>query len=198
MDWDNPDVQSGKNYETALKHGKQIVIMEPVKGGCLASVPKDAENLFKSHNASASAASWAIRFAASLENILVVLSGMSSMEQMKDNAAYMKDFKVLTKDEKSILDKAAGLIKGMTVIPCTNCSYCVEDCPQKISIPDLLSLYNNYKRYGPVQDIMNGYRFDTASGGKASTCIACKKCEEHCPQHITVSDWMKEIAKTFE
>jgi predicted aldo/keto reductase-like oxidoreductase len=198
IDWDNPDVQSGKNYETALKHGKQIIVMEPVKGGCLASLPEDAEKLLKSHNSSANAASWAIRFAASLENILVVLSGMSSMEQMKENASFMKDFKAFTKEEKNILDRAAGIISGMAAIPCTNCAYCVEDCSQKISIPDLLSLYNNYKRYGPVQDIMNGYRFETSSGGKASACIACKKCEEHCPQHIPVTEWMKEIAKIFE
>ena len=198
MDWDSPNVQSGKNFETALKHGKQIIVMEPVKGGCLASLPEDAVKLLKSHNSSAGLVSWAIRFAASLENVMVVLSGMSAMDQMTDNVSYMKDFKPFTKEEKDILNKAAAIVSGMTAIPCTNCKYCVDDCQQKIPIPQLLSIYNNYKRYGLVQDIINDYKFTTNSKGKASACTACKKCEEHCPQHIHVTDWMKELVKIFE
>jgi predicted aldo/keto reductase-like oxidoreductase len=198
IDWDNAAIQSGKCYQTAVKYGKAVIIMEPVKGGCLASLPDEADKLLKAYNPAASAASWAIRFAASLENVMVVLSGMSTLEQMVDNIAFMREFNPLNKDEEAIIKKATGIINSTIAIPCTGCAYCIEGCPQKIPIPRYFTLYNNQNLYGLLPTLINGYAFASSNGGKASACIDCKQCEEHCPQHIAIADWLKETAKVFE
>ncbi|GHU12724.1 Fe-S oxidoreductase [Spirochaetia bacterium] len=198
IDWDDKGIQSRKCHETALKHGTPVVVMEPVKGGCLASLPEEADKLFKAHNANAGSASWAIRFAASLDKTIVVLSGMSSFEQLADNAAFMRDFKPLNDEERVIIKKAAEIISANIAIPCTGCMYCVEGCPQKIPIPRYFSLYNNQKQYGLIPSIIGSYAFASDGVGKAKDCIACKQCEEHCPQHIAIADNLKEVAKVFE
>ena len=198
IDWDDKNIQSRKCHETALKHNTPVVVMEPVKGGCLASLPPEADKLFKAHNAAASAASWAIRFTASLENTIVVLSGMSSIEQLADNAAFMRDFKPLNADEQAVIKKAAEIINSKIAIPCTGCMYCVEGCPQKIPIPQYFSLYNNQKVYGLIPSIIGSYAFMSDGVGKAKDCIACAQCEGHCPQHIAIVDNLKEVAKVFE
>jgi predicted aldo/keto reductase-like oxidoreductase len=172
--------------------------MEPVKGGCLATPPAEAEKLFKAHNGAPSAASWAIRFAASLENTLVVLSGMSSFEQLADNASFMRDFKPFDAGEQAIIKKAAEIIKSNIAIPCTDCKYCVEGCPQKIPIPQYFSLYNSQNNYGLIPSIVGGYGFASNNAGKAKDCIACKQCEEHCPQHIPIVDNLRKVAQVFE
>jgi predicted aldo/keto reductase-like oxidoreductase len=198
LDWENVSIQSRQCYEVAVKHKKPLVVMEPVKGGVLASIPPEAESLFKAYNEKASAASWAIRFAASLENVMIVLSGMSTFEQIVDNTAYMRNFEPLNNAERAIIKQAAEIINSKTAIPCTACAYCVEGCPQKIPIPQYFSLYNDQKRFGLTM-LQTGYYVNlTAEHGKASDCIGCKQCEEHCPQHIAIVDALKEAAKVFE
>jgi hypothetical protein len=198
VDWDNKAIQSGECYKTALKYNKSIMVMEPVKGGCLASLPEEAEKLLKEHNSTDSMATWAMRFAGSLENVLVVLSGMSTIEEITDNAACLRNVKPFSEQEEAVIKKAARIINDNIAIPCTNCAYCLDDCPRKIHIPQFFTLFNNYKRYGLLQTLINTYEFFASKTNKASACINCKKCEEQCPQHINIIDWLKEVAKVFE
>jgi predicted aldo/keto reductase-like oxidoreductase len=195
VDWDNEAIQSGKCYEVCVKHGKPVMVMEPVKGGSLASVPAEAARLFKAQNPTASAASWAIRYAASLENVRVVLSGMSSFEQMADNVSYMKDFAPLTDAEQATVRDVAAIITKATAIPCTGCRYCVSNeppCPKNIPIPEIFALYNNMRQFGHLWHHSNYYQNLCRDYGAASDCIECGQCEERCPQHIEIRKWLKE------
>ena len=202
VDWENPEVQSRKCYEAAVKHKKQVIVMEPVKGGLLANVPEEVKKLLGAAAPDLSEASWAVRYAASLENVVMVLSGMSSLEQMENNISYMEDFKPLTEEEKRLVEKAAEMILSRESIACTGCRYCVDGCPKKIGIPDYFKLMNEISKFGEPQVVHS--RRDYANYinkkgmGKASDCIACRQCEAHCPQHLPIIDYLKDTAKMLE
>ncbi len=201
LDWNSNAIQSKKCYEVAKKHGKKVIVMEPVKGGTLANVPEKVEELFKSVHPEMSIPSWAIRFAASLDNVMMVLSGMSNMEQMKDNTGYMKNLIPLNDEEHATVMRAVDLINESIAIPCTGCSYCVDGCPMNIPIPRYFSLYNaeqqEYKGKGFTPQGEYYMRL-TENFGKASACIACRQCEGVCPQHLPIVDHLQQVAKEFE
>ena len=202
LDWESEWVRSRACYEMAVKHGKPVIVMEPVKGGTLAKVPAEAEKLFKDHDTDMSVPSWAIRFAASLDNVMVVLSGMSSVEQMEDNLSYMEDFKPLTGEEKAMCHKAADIINAKITIPCTGCSYCTEGCPQHIAIPQYFSLYNEDMRERLEEKgwTVNFTNYETLTGkfGKAGDCVECGQCEGVCPQHLPIIEHLKAVSKHYD
>lgn len=196
LDWENEDVQSRKCYEVAKKHGKPVIVMEPVKGGKLAQVPEEVETLFKSADETMSMPSWAIRFAAGLENVFMVLSGMSNMEQLLDNTSYMEDFKPLSEKETELVFQAADIIKAYNKIPCTGCAYCLDGCPAGIAIPEYFNVYNADVRGESGQ--AEKYKKLVESSGKASECVACGQCEAICPQHLHIIEELKTIVEHFE
>lgn len=196
LDWDSESIQSGKCYETVVRHQKPVIVMEPVKGGTLAKVPETVEKMFKGENPEMSVASWAVRFAASHEHVGMVLSGMSNMEQLLDNTEFMQDFKPLTEKESTIVEQAVKIINGSVTIPCTGCRYCVDGCPNHIAIPEYFSLYNAAKQGNDKAG--SEYAKLTEENGKASDCISCRKCERICPQHLEITGWLKDVAKEFE
>ena len=197
-DWENPDVQSRACYEVARKHGKPVVIMEPVKGGTLASLPEEAEAVFKGIRPELSVASWGIRFAASLDGVLAVLSGMSTLEQMEDNMSFMENFEPLSEEERAAVGKAVEILASQRQIPCTACKYCVEGCPMGIKIPDLFSVYNFFLRFRNLETAKKRYEWRQKETGKASDCIKCGACEGSCPQHLPIRDLLEEIAGVME
>ena len=195
LDWESPSIQSRLCYETAVRHGKQVVVMEPVKGGSLANLPEEADALLHSLRPEESSASWAIRFVTSLTEVCTVLSGMNSEAQMLDN---MRDLDPLTPEETEILAQCAAIIRSKTAVACTGCSYCVPHCPKHIPIPRFFSLYNDYHRT-PAEDwkIRPVYN-ELAAHAKASDCIECRRCEKNCPQKLPITTYLKELAKVFE
>ena len=197
-DWENPSVQSRANYEIARKHNKPIVVMEPVKGGHLAKPPREVEALFRAHDAAASPASWAVRFAASLDGILTVLSGMSNLAQMDDNLSYMRDFRPLSDAERKIIFEAQRLMGKSGTISCTACRYCVEGCPQRIPIPEIFGAMNRRLGSGQLADAAVDYGAATADGGKAADCIGCGQCERVCPQHLPIIRHLRDCAAAFD
>lgn len=196
-DYDDPAVESRKCYEVCRKFGKPVIVMEPVKGGNLVNLPDKAKAVLDDLHGG-SPASYAIRFAAGFEGIMMVLSGMSNMEQMRDNISYMKDFKPLSEQELAAIGKVQEIFKSMNLIPCTSCRYCTAGCPKHISIPDLFAVMNTKQLY---HDWNADYYYNVHTSGeksKASDCIKCGKCEQACPQHLHIRDLLETVAKEFE
>ncbi len=197
-DWENRSVTSRANYEVARKHHVSIVVMEPVKGGALANPPKEVREMFKACHPDRSFASWAIRFAASLDGIITVLSGMSNVEQMQDNLSYMKNFQPLNEEEQLLIQRAQRVLGKSSTIPCTACRYCVEGCPRQIRIPDIFSAMNKQLGNGQMEEALRAYGAAAPEGRRASDCIGCKRCEKACPQHLPITDYLAQGAKMFE
>ena len=199
LDWDSPAIESRTCYELCEKHGKPVIVMEPVKGGSLARVPEAIDRLFKDYNPDASAASWAIRYCASLPNVMMVLSGMSTMEQLEDNTSYMQDFQPLNDEEQGIIAQVTQVIRDAIAIPCTACHYCCDGCPQQIAIPEYFNLYNTQQQF-PEQKSNCKLYYDLVSKNhsKASECIECGQCEAQCPQHIDIIDNLKLVVQAFK
>ena len=205
LDYEDPSVEARKVYEVCRKHNKPVLVMEPVKGGSLVKLPEDAQNIFDDLNAQEgtqmSNASYAIRYTAGFDGMQVVLSGMSDLQQMKDNLSYMKEFQPLNAKEKEAVAKVVEVFHGLDMIPCTACHYCVDEnhCPKHIRIPDVFACLNSKKAF-------NDWNMDsfyssvlTANGsGKASECIGCGGCERVCPQHLEIRKLLGDVAATFE
>ena len=200
VDYEDASVESRKVYEVCEKHGKPVIVMEPVKGGSLVNLPADADRILRDLNGGSNA-SYAIRFAASFPNMAVVLSGMSNMEQMQDNINAMKDFKPLDETEMASVKKVCDSFRSLNLVPCTSCRYCIEEskCPRDIRIPDLFAALNAHEAF---HNWNTGYYYSniiTGNGhGKASECIKCGKCEKVCPQHLEIRKLLETVAKTFE
>lgn len=198
FDWESKTVQSRACYETAVRHGKQVVVMEPVKGGPLAKVPDNVEKLFRKKQPGLSDASWAIRFAASLDHVLVVLSGMSNMEQVEDNTSYMEHFEPMDKDELAIVRQASEMIRGKREVDCSWCGLCTKECPKNIPMADYFDMYNEFCQMDHYTNGMVYYNIFPAGTGKASDCIHCGRCEQVCPQKLPIQELLKKVAAAFE
>lgn len=197
-DWENPGVASRKCWEICRKHNKPVTIMEPVKGGALANPIQKVQDIFKEAAPEMSFASWAIRYAASLEGIITVLSGMSNIQQMEDNLSYMKDFKPLTDGEQEVVKKAQAALVEDKSIPCTACHYCTGGCPQNIPIPEIFAVKNDVVLNGAWDGGKRSYGIATANKGKAGDCIQCGQCEAACPQHLPIIRLLEECGKEME
>lgn len=195
LDYDDASVQGGKCYEVARKHGKDIVIMEPVKGGTLASPPDEAKAAFDKLG-KASYASYAIRYAAGFDGVITVLSGMGNMEMMTDNISYMKDFTPLNEEERNAVSTAVKAFRALDLIQCTSCRYCIDVCPEGIPIPEYFACLNAHKQHKGWNSSMY-YKRVTASNPTPDKCIKCGKCESICPQHLNIRDLLSEVSKSF-
>ena len=196
LDYEDSSVQSRLCYEVCIKHGKPVIVMEPIKGGHLINLPENALSLVK--DLGISPANLALRFAASCDNVFMVLSGMSNIEQMRENVSFMKDFKPLSERERAVTQQIKSIIEGENLIPCTACRYCVDGCPKKISIPDLFACLNSKRRFNGWIAEFNYANIHTKDKGKASDCVKCGKCEKACPQNLKIRELLENVANEFE
>ena len=197
VDYDDPAVQAKKCLEVCRKYGKPVIVMEPVKGGMLASPPLAVRDVFESAEPGSTPASWALRFAADLEGVITVLSGMSDVEQMRENISVLSGFAGLTPDQRDVLAEAGRVIDTYPLIPCTSCDYCAKVCPRNIGISGTLYADNLLTLYGNLPAALNQEGWLVGGHGKAraTECIRCGKCEEACPQHIAIRDMLdKSVA----
>ena len=191
-DWENPGVASRECYEIARRHGVSITVMEPVKGGSLANPIQKVKDIFTAAKPDASFASWAIRYVASLDGIITVLSGMSNLSQMEDNLSYMKDFKPLSVDEQKVIAAVQAALNEDKSIPCTACHYCTDGCPAQIPIPEIFAVKNDEDKNKSWDGGKQKYAIATQGKGRASNCVECGQCESACPQHLPIINLLKE------
>lgn len=197
LDYNDPAVQSRQCYEVCRKFGKPVLVMVPIKGGSLVNLPEDALKVLEDLHGG-SPASYALRFAAGFDGIRMVLSGMSSMEQMEDNLSFMKEFSPLNQQELDAIDKVCEIFNSKHLIPCTACRYCTAGCQKKISIPDLFACMNMKKLFQGWSADFYYNNIHTVNHGKASDCIKCGKCEKICPQHLPIRSLLEDVAAEFE
>ena len=197
VDFDDPAVQARKCLEVCRKHGKPVIVMEPVKGGCLVNLPEAAQKVFDELEGGSNA-SYAIRFAASQEGVAMVLSGMGTMDMLMENIGFMKDFQPLNTAEEEAVSKVCGIFRNQGVIPCTSCRYCTEVCPQGISIPDLFACLNTKNVFHNWNADYYYKNIHTKEGTRAKDCIECGACEGICPQHLEIRKLLKDVSKEFD
>ena len=199
-DWDAPAIKSRACYEVAQRHGKKVVVMEPVKGGMLAAPPPQVEKILKSAEPNSSSASWALRFAANLDGVAVVLSGMNSLEQMRDNISTMKDFTKLTPAQEKVIVDARNELAKIPLIPCTACDYCATVCPQKLPISGFFAMLNHLTLFGnkTFASRREGWLARARDKNPASSCLKCGKCEKVCPQHLPIRKNLVRFVNEFE
>ena len=198
LDWNHSTARASVCYETARRHNKPVTVMGTLKGGLLADVPVSVERMIEAVSGSGDPAAWALRFAASLEGVDYVLSGMASLADVERNTAVMRDFRPFSPEEYAIVDEVADTISAGTPVQCTACGYCIPACPERISIPELLRLYNSYSRMFGSGNYEAGYAALTEGRGSASSCAGCRCCESSCPQGLRIADWMRRVAGVFE
>ena len=202
LDWEDEGIESRKCLEVARKYNKQVMIMEPYKGGFLADVPEEAEKIMKEYNPNRSVVSWAMRFVANLEDVEVVLTGASNLEQLESNIQEFNDADPLNDEEMEIISQVSEIINSNITVDCTKCRYCVDTCPEDIDIAKIFDLYNKHKllemdEWTPFGNAYLNYsKLDGV--GIASDCIECENCIEECPQQINIPEVLKDVAKTFE
>lgn len=192
LDYDCPTVQSKACYDVAVKHGKKVIVMEPVKGGTLANLPKEASDVIKTLG-DGTEASHALRFVASMPEVFMVLSGMGNTEMMEDNIKTFKDFVPVKEEELKVFEKAREIIRKTKQIPCTKCNYCAEICPSFIPISELFAIYNDYMgakfSHADTKERLTVYK------EKLDSCVKCGKCETNCPQSIKIREELEKIEK---
>ena len=202
LDWEDEGIESRKCLEVARKYNKQVMIMEPYKGGFLADVPEEAEKIMKEYNPDRSVVSWAMRFVANIEDVEVVLTGASNLEQLESNIQEFNDADPLNDEEMEIISQVSEIINSNITVDCTKCRYCVDTCPEDIDIAKIFDLYNKHKLLETDEwtQFGNAYlNYSKLDGvGIASDCIECENCIEECPQQINIPEVLKDVAKTFE
>lgn len=199
-DWESPAIQSRACYEVARQHGKPVIIMEPVKGGMLATPPEPVAEVFRTADPDASFASWAIRFAASHEGVITVLSGMSTIDQMEDNLSFMRDFRGMSEEDFAVIRRAQEELAKIPIIPCTSCDYCAKVCAKEIGISGSFGAMNLLTLYGNKEFAVNnmGWQVDGHGRKRANECIGCGKCEKVCPQHIPIRAELQKVCEAFD
>ena len=197
LDWDDPVIESRNCADTARKHGKKIIVMEPVKGGTLARVPEEVEKIMRKKSPDASPASWALRFVASVDGVDTILSGMGAMDQLDDNIKTFKEQRPLDDEDLKVISEARRILKDAIAVPCTSCRYCTKNCPMHINIPGYFSIYNNMKMFGGSASFIGSMYFGNLmmEEGSASSCVGCGRCDRICPQHIKVKDTLSKVNK---
>lgn len=198
VDYDDAIVEGKKCYEICERHGKPIIVMEPVKGGNLANLPEDAKKVFDDLDPNVSSASFAMRYVASFPSNKMIISGVSNLEQIRDNIKTMKDFEPLNEKEFEAINKVCEIFKSKNLIACTDCKYCVSECPKNILIPNLFACLNTKKVFNNWNTDYYYANVYTINNGKASECIKCKKCEHICPQHLEITNLLVDVATEFE
>ncbi len=201
LDWTSSAIESQKCYEIATKYNKPVIVMEPVKGGALANLPEEAEKVFKEYDENSENVSWALRFCNDLDNVFMILNGVSSLEQMKSSINIFKNIKALNKEEYELINKVKDIVNDLTPIKCTECNYCIEHCPVHIPISKYFSLYNTYH----INKVQHGDPVNSAVAylvlaeseqyGAANDCVECMQCEKYCPQHLEIHELLKEVDK---
>lgn len=197
LDYDDPMIEGGKVYEVCRKYNRKVFVMEPVRGGALAVLPEKAQRYLDELDGG-SPSSYALRYVAGFEDVVMILSGMSTLEQVKENVQTLKKCQPLTPKERSAISKVREAFRSMDLIPCTACRYCIEGCPQHILIPRLFAGLNAKKQFANIDNSSSYLHYTGTKYGRASDCIGCRQCEEVCPQRLPVVELLREVARHYD